>query len=240
MSALIVRGANVPIDSSFAVRTFKDGEHRFPTKGKRAEATELVVHESVTRSTADTVGVLKRRGLSVHLLIGADGAVSQHADVATDVMWHAGAHNTRSFGVEVVTPYYPSYLKPGLPWDRVIDAPWAHKGAYVLPTPAQAESLAELVRWAVTTRAAGLKVPRAWPGLSQGTFALGTIKAAQKSRPGILAHHYFAHSDGAWLVFYAWLRLEMSMAPSLAFEEAAKRATAVRRADVRDLITAAQ
>ena len=66
------------------------------------------------------------------------GAFTQHGDLATEILWHASQHNGPSFGVEVVNPYYPSYLKPGLPWDRVIKAPWAHKGEYVLPTPAQA------------------------------------------------------------------------------------------------------
>jgi len=139
--------------------------------------------------------------------------------------------------VEVVNPYYPSYLKPGLPWDHVIKAPWAHKGEYVLPTPAQAEAVTALVRWTTSASTPGIAVPRVWPGLRDGHFALGLVPAAANAPlPGVLAHQYFGHADGSMLVLYAWLRLEAGLAPDVAFEEAVKRATGVRRADVRDLL----
>ncbi|MCB9604871.1 MAG: N-acetylmuramoyl-L-alanine amidase, partial [Sandaracinus sp.] len=147
MSGFIVGGVAV-CAPGLVVRNFaEDAVHRFPSKGKRARAVELVIHETVTRNVDSTIAVLKKRGLSVHLVMGADGALTQHGDLATDILWHASQHNGPSFGVEVVNPYYPSYLKPGLPWERVIKAPWAHKGEYVLPTPAQAEAVAALVRW---------------------------------------------------------------------------------------------
>ena len=116
----IVSGvATCPVDG-LSVRTFaEDGVHRFASKGKRARVTELVIHETVTRSVDSTIAVLKKRGLSVHLVMGADGALTQHGDLATDIFWHASQHNGASFGVEVVNPYYPSYVKPGLPWSRV-------------------------------------------------------------------------------------------------------------------------
>ncbi|OQX69643.1 MAG: hypothetical protein B6A08_04525 [Sorangiineae bacterium NIC37A_2] len=195
------------------------------------------MHETVTRSVDSTIAVLKKRGLSVHLVMDADGALTQHGDLATDILWHASQHNGASFGVEVVNPYYPSYLKPGLPWSRVIKAPWAHKGEYVLPTPAQAEAVAALVRWATSAPAPGIAVPRVWPGLRDGRFALGLVDAAAKAPlPGVLAHQYFGHADGSMLVLYAWLPIEAGLAPDIAFEEAVKRATGVRRADVRDLL----
>ena len=76
----IVSGvATCPVDG-LAVRTFaEDGVHRFPSKGKRARAVELVVHETVTRSVDSTIAVLKKRGLSVHLVMGADGALTGYA-----------------------------------------------------------------------------------------------------------------------------------------------------------------
>ena len=107
--------ATCPVEG-LSIRTFaEDGVHRFPSKGKRARAVELVIHETVTRSVDATIAVLKKRGLGVHLVMGADGALTQHGDLATDILWHASQHNGPSFGVEVVNPYYPSYLKPGLP-----------------------------------------------------------------------------------------------------------------------------
>jgi len=237
MSGFIVGGAAV-CAPGLVVRNFaEEGVHRFPSKGKRARAVELVIHETVTRSVDSTIAVLKKRGLSVHLVMGADGALTQHGDLATDILWHASQHNGASFGVEVVNPYYPSYLKPGLPWSRVIKAPWAHKGEYVLPTPAQAEAVAALVRWTTSAPAPGIAVPRVWPGLRDGRFALGLVPAAAKAPlPGVLAHQYFGHADGSMLVLYAWLRLEAGLAPDVAFEEAVKRTTGVRRADVRDLL----
>jgi len=233
----IVSGvATCPVEG-LSVRTFAEGGvHRFAARGTRARATELVIHETVTRSADSTIAVLKKRGLSVHLVMGADGALTQHGDLATDILWHASQHNGASFGVEVVNPYYPGYLKPGLPWSRSIKAPWAHKGEYVLPTPAQAEAVAALVRWALSAPAPGIAVPRVWPGLRDGYFALGLVAAAEKPVPGVLAHQHFGHADGALLVLYAWLRLEAGLSSDAAFEEAVKRATGVRRADVRDLL----
>ncbi len=237
MSSLIVNGSATCAPKGVVVRTFADdGVHRFASKGKRVRATELVIHETVTRSVDDTLAVLKTRGLSVHLVLGPDGTLTQHGDLATDVLWHASQHNGPSFGVEVVNPYYPRMLKSGLPWERVINAPWAHEGQYVLPTPAQAEAVAALARWTTSAPAPGIEVPRSWPGLRDGQFALGPVAEATKPVPGVIAHHYFGHADGAWLVLYAWLRIEAGLAPDAAFEEAVKRTTAVRRADVRDLL----
>lgn len=236
MSGFIVGGVKV-CAPDLVVRNFvDDGVYRFVSKGTRARATELVIHETVTRSADSTIAVLKKRGLGVHLVMDADGALTQHGDLATDILWHASQHNGASFGVEVVNPYYPSYLKPGLPWSRVIKAPWAHKGEYVLPTPAQAEAVAQLVKWTLSAPAPGITVPRVWPGLRDGHFALGLVAAAAKPVPGVLAHQYFGHADGSLLVLYAWLRLEAGLSPDAAFEEAVKRATGVRRADVRDLL----
>ena len=118
MSGLVIGGVAVCGPAGTSIRTFLDeGVVRFASKGKRARATELVIHETVTRSVASTISVLKKRGLSVHLVMGPDGELTQHGDLAKDVLWHAGPnHNRPSFGVEVVNPYYPRNLKPGLPW----------------------------------------------------------------------------------------------------------------------------
>ena len=56
--------------------------------------------------------------------------------------------------------------------------------------------------------------------------------------PGIYAHTYFHHADGAWLALYAWLRLEAGMRECIAYEEAIRRATGVRRhVDLADLMS---
>jgi len=239
VTGLVVGGVATCAPEGVAVRTFLEaGVVRFASKGKRTRATELVIHETVTRSVASTIAVLQKRGLSVHLVMGPDGELTQHGDLATEVLWHAGkVHNRPSFGVEVVNPYYPRNLKPGLPWSRVIDAPWAHEGHYVLPTAAQAEAVCSLIRWTTSLSAPGIEVPRTWVGLNKGAMRLGPVAAATKPVAGVLAHQYFGHADGAWLVLYAWMRLEAGLAPEVAFDEAVRRATGARRSvDVRDLL----
>lgn len=187
--------------------------------------TELIVHETVTRSAAATVKVLQDRGLSVHLIMAPDGTLTQHGDLGDEILWHASQHNGQSVGVEVVNPYYPRGLRPGLPWTRTIRAGWAHEGQYVLPTPAQAEAVARLVAWITSPAAQGLSIPQRWIGVSDGRLVMARKPGAETIAPGIYAHTYFNHADGAWLVLYAWLRLETGMAPSEAYEDAVRRAS---------------
>lgn len=234
-SSFIVDGKRVRCPEGLACRgTFDPSAPRLSSSRRRTHVTELVVHESVTRSAGATVRVLRMRRLGVHLVLDPEGELSQHADLVRDVVAHAGStHNGPSIGVEVVNPYYPRLLRPGLAWGRTIRAPWAHEGRYVLPTPAQAESVAMLVRWLTSGPVPGIAVPRRWVGLADGRMALGRVADARRASAGILAHHYFGHSDGAWLVLYAWLRLEAD-----AFEEAVRRAEGARGfADLRDLIS---
>lgn len=237
--SFIVAGEVLDPPAGLDLRSFRGPNvHRFSGR-ERAGSTvsEVVVHESVTRSAADTVAVLKRRGLGVHLIVAEDGRVTQHGDLALDRLAHAGGHNGPSVGVEVVNPYYPTHLRDGLPWSRVIDAPWAHRDRYVLPTPEQAEATARLVGW-LTSPAAVLSIPRTWRGLDGTRLAMGRVSGSDERRPGIWAHHYFHHADGAWPVLYAWLRLEAGLAPCAAYEEAVHRATgARRRVELDDLMT---
>ena len=159
----------------------------------------------------------------------ADGRVTQHGDLANDRLAHAGGHNGPSVGIEVTTPYYESYLRAGLPWSRVIDAPWAHRDRYVVPTPEQAEAMARLIGWLTSPDAKGLSIPRTWTGLDGTRLAMGRIADGDQRRPGVWAHHLFHHADGSWPVLYAWLRLEAGLAPCAAYEEAVRLATGARR-----------
>lgn len=236
---LIVASEELEPPQGLLVRNFRDPSVvRFKGRSRVGRrVTELILHETVTRSVAATVKVLMRRGLGVHLIVGPDGDVTQHGDLADDRLAHAGGHNGPSVGVEVVNPYYPYLLRDELPWRRTIKAPWAHKGEYVLPTPAQAEATAKLADWITSPNAAGLHVPRAWCGLDGARLSMGRIADGDTRRPGIWAHTYFHHADGAWLVLYAWLRLEAGLAPCVAYEEAARRAEGQRRVDLADLMT---
>jgi len=177
---LVVAGKELEPPKCLHVRNFRDpAVVRFKGRSRVGRrVTELIVHETVTRSVAATVRVLMRRRLGVHLIVGPDGDVTQHGDLAHDRLTHAGGHNGPSVGIEVVNPYYPYLLKGELPWRRTIKAPWAHKGEYVLPTPAQAEATAKLASWIASPRADGLHVPRTWCGLDDGArLSMGDRKS---------------------------------------------------------------
>ena len=240
--AFIVAGKPIDPSPGLDVLNFNAaGVHRFRCRDRAGKpVTELVIHETVTRSAEETVSVLKKRRLSVHLILDEHGRFTQHGDLANDNLAHASQHNVASVGIEVVNPYYPSYLKPGMPWSTVIDAPWAHKKKYVLPTPSQAEAVARFVEW-VTSPASGLAIPRTWIGLAGTKLAMAEVESAAKLKPGVYAHHYFGHADGSLLVLYAWLRLEAGLAREAAFAEAVRQGTGVRwNVDLADLITAAK
>ncbi len=237
---LIVAGADVPAPAGLRVRNYRDAEvTRFAGRDRTGRVvSELILHETVTRSVDSTVKVLLKRKLGVQLIIGPDGEVTQHGDLAHDRLAHAGGHNGPSVGIEVVNPYYPKYASAKLPWKRIIDAPWAHQRRYVVPTPEQAEATAQLVRLLTSGVVEGLSIPCTWRGLSGTRLAMSRLADGDQRVPGVYAHTYFHHADGAWLALYAWLRLEAGMPECIAYEEAIRRATGVRRfVDLADLMS---
>jgi hypothetical protein len=196
----------------------------------------LVIHETVTRSAETTHKVLVRRGLSVQLVGTPTGELVQHADLDRAAEHAGGARNPFALGLEVVNPYYPHLLpKKNSPWAALIDAPWAHKGQYVIPTRSQAEACAAWIAFA-TAPGSPLGIPREWPGLRGGRMSMGRLQRPADTHRGILAHTYFGHADGAWLVLYAWLRIEAKLGELEAYQEAVCRAAGVRHVDVRDLL----
>jgi peptidoglycan hydrolase-like protein with peptidoglycan-binding domain len=200
--------------------------HRFHNKKRSSSVVnEFIVHETVTRSVSDTVQVLNKRGLGVHFIMGADGKITQHGDLLDDLLWHASQHNPVSVGIEVVNPYYPKYLKDGMPWTKIINAGWAHNGRYVVPTSQQAEAVTRLIAWITSSKAKGLSIPRKWIGLQGNKLAMEQVSGADKRSPGVYAHSYFNHADGSWLILYAYLRIEKGRTPSQAYNEAIRLAT---------------
>lgn len=240
IDTLIVAGTDVVVPAGLRVRNYRDPDvTRFKGRDRTGRGvSELILHETVTRSTAATVRVLLKRKLGVQLIVGPDGAITQHGDLAQDRLAHAGGHNGPSVGVEVVNPYYPKYASAKLPWKRIIEAPWAHQRRYVVPTPEQAEATAQLVRLLTSDDVEELSIPRTWRGLSGTRLAMSRLADGDQRVPGIYAHTYFHHADGAWLVLYAWLRLEAGMPEWIAYEESIRRATGVRRfVDLADLMS---
>jgi hypothetical protein len=239
IDALIAAGCDVEVPG-LRVRNFRDPEVvRFKGQSRAGRVVnELILHETVTRSTAATVSVLLKRKLGVQIIVGPDGEITQHGDLAHDRLAHAGGHNGPSVGIEVVNPYYPKYTSAKLPWQRVIDASWAHQKRYVVPTPEQAEATTRLVRLLTAGDIAGLAIPRTWRGLTGTRLSMNRLADGDVRKPGIYAHTYFHHADGAWLVLYAWLRIEAGLTPCDAYGEATRRATGTRRyVDLADLMS---
>lgn len=210
------------------VSTWEDGEHRFPVKRARERVTECMLHETVTTSLAATVRAINSRKLGVQFIVAPDGSVSQHGDAVTDMQEHVGSHNGAAVGIEVVTPYYPTGMPAGGPWRDVLEAPWAHRGRYVVPTLEQAESTCLLVSWMTAGTVPGLDIPREWVGLRNGQWRM-TQLTPSTPRPGIWSHQQVGgHADGSWLALYSWLRLAVGMGPLDARAEAVVLATGSR------------
>jgi len=231
LPSLIIGGERHPI-ADLAVSTWLDGDDVVAFDGADRvgrSITELIVHESVTWSRADTERVLLRRGLGIHLMVDVDGHVTQHGDLADDRLAHAAGHNGPSVGLEVITPYYPPKLRwrGGRHGRKVIKAPWAHKRRYVVPTKLQLESVAMLIE-ALTGDAAPLAIPRAWVGLRNGRLRMGLLGNGRTRQSGIWAHHYSAHADGAFPVLYAYLRIEEGLPITQAYARAVELATGAR------------
>lgn len=203
----------------------------------RSSATKFVLHE--TTGTRNPFEYLRGKRLSVQFVIEADGVVRQHADAAS-FCEHVGSHNGVSVGVEVVSPYYPDRRPKSGPWDTVIEAPWAHKGLYVVPTAPQAEAAAQLTQMVCAHPHWRLEVPLVHRGLRGRRFMLSEL--SPDGRPaGVYAHqHLGGHADGAWLALYTWMRLAVGMQPEDAYAEAIARVTGARGSiDVGDLLAGA-
>lgn len=238
---LVCRGVPVAAEGLRARNFLEDGTERLKASGRRDRAVALILHEVTGRTVKGTLDRLRSKGYGIHAIVSPEGELTQHCDVVADLVSHALGHNNHSIGVEVVSPYYPRVLRPGDPWTRVIDAPWAHEKRYVLPTLAQAEATSRFVEWCLSAPTPDIAIPRHWPALSGGTFMLGPVAACAKPVAGVYAHHHVGnHADGAWLCLYAWLRLEAGLDVETAYEEAARRATGTRgRVDVSYLVPTA-
>lgn len=228
-NAILIGGKEYEPPAGLTVRNYQDpAVHRFVNRARTPQVVDaVVVHETVTTSWSSTVEVLKARGLGVHFIVDEHGVANQHADLLTDEMWHATTFNGRSVGIETVNPYEPQFDYAGSPWPNEIAAPWAVGGKYVLPTPAQAEAVSQLFDFLSSAAANPLTIPQLWPGF-QGThrLSLGRVAKDEKAEnAGLHAHMYFGHADGAWLVLYAWLRLEAMLDPEPAYAKARELAT---------------
>lgn len=225
MGGIVIHEQELAAPYGMQVMNFKSGgQFRFINQRRAGEVNELILHETVTSSAKATLDVIQQRNLGVHFIVGPDGTVYQHGDLRDDFLWHAAEHNPKSVGIEVVNPYYPEYMpKSGL-WAKVIKAPWAHKGKYVVPPAEQAEVVSQLVDWLTSESAVGLSIPKSWVGMSGQKMCVARTPKSQLG-PGVYAHMYFGHADGSWLALYTWLRLVAGLPADVAYEAACGLAT---------------
>ena len=239
--SVIIDGKEIATPAGLSVTNFRSpGVHRFAkARRRRRPVGQIIIHETTGSSVdpAHAFKSLRSRDLSVHLIAAPDGRITQHGDLLRDVLDHAWRnHNPVSVGIEVMNPYYPARRKAG-PWNQIIPAGWADMKRYVVPTPQQAEATSQLIKWITSPAAEGLSIPRVWIGVRDGHMAMNRVPRDRRASPGvrahtspgIWAHTYFGHADGAWLVLYAWLRLEACYSPRDAYEEAIRLSLTAKR-----------
>lgn len=224
---LVVTGflsGGVRCNIEMPVAIHKDDDFKVKKKRKHV-VTQIVVHENVGpdhdvledeegEEDDRTEKTLEKKGLGLHFMIGIPdddfdaSQVVQHNDLH-DLLFHAGPLNTRSIGIEIINPYYPPASLKRLPWKHVIDAKWAHKKRYLLPTQAQMECLWRLVRGICDSSwPGGIEIPMTFVGAddNRGRLLMGMDKGIKTSTAGVWAHGYNNHADGFFPVLYCWLR----------------------------------
>ncbi len=178
----------------------KTKKSKLGSRPRNQAITQVVVHESDTRSSAETEAALGHRHLSAHYTVDADGSVARLVPESR-VASHAGAHNARSVGIEVSNPDYGRDARPG---QQVIRAPWMDKGSYAVPPREQTEST-----WRLTQDIARRNnVPVSFPAERGDSFRMTSISSDQANQPGIISHAQLSgnKADGSFEVLYGAIR----------------------------------
>lgn len=210
-NAVILHGARVLLPEAVlaaggsGATYLDDGEPAFRSKPRGRPLTHLVLHETCGSTAAGCKATLLRRGYGVQLILGPDGRLSCHGDLATAVMAHANQVNPTSVGIEVVSPYAPAYARP--PFGPTIPAEWwtwvpaGGQRAYVLPTPTQLAVLQALVPWLCALTGIPYAFPTIGLNARQRKIPGWDAKPAAVPAPGVVPHCSFAdHADGEYLL----------------------------------------
>jgi hypothetical protein len=189
---------------------------------------EIVVHETEGaikgKDHTDVMSYFTRAdiNLGVHFVIDRYGLITQHADVLTEMPYHAGKiHNPYSVGIEIMNPVGEVSLAP--PGATILqNVEWTNSNKYVVPSPLQLESFHALVTW--LTSNSRLLIPSTWIGHNavKNTMRMSRVwkvpgQVLEPARAGIWAHAYFDHSDAAFPVLYSFLRTKRGMPPDVAY-----------------------
>jgi len=178
---------------------------------RRRPLTQIVLHE--TAAPPGSVGRLinyfnqPHKMLGVHIVV--DGGAHAHLLTSPDLaVAHADGgkasttHNDSSLGVEFMHAYYPDGK------GQVIDAPWAHKGKYLLPSLQRLEALFAAVDYACTA----FGVPKIYPMHLSAGGRWGRARGHEEAS-GIMAHARWNHADGLFQEAYCRLRHAGLIAP---------------------------
>tara|TARA_S200002703_G_scaffold129319_1_gene116333 strand:+ start:2032 stop:3474 length:1443 start_codon:yes stop_codon:yes gene_type:complete len=193
-------------------------EQKFTGKDRDLDKIKhFVIHDTVSTTSEETINQIKSKGYGIHYVVSESGTLITTGEWK-ERLGHAGAYNSTSIGVEVVNPAYVSNLGGDTTWnDSLIKpAPWAwtedyrNTKTFIVPTAKQMETVWNLCQ-IVTSPETGMKIPLEFIGLDkqQNTFVMtgrNPYSKLDKSKPGILAHSYLKHGDGAATVLYCFLR----------------------------------
>jgi len=206
MSCFIINGLFVDPPKELNVTNWiEDNEPKFKAKGRTKHLKHFVLHENAGRSAKNCKNTIIRKGYGVHLILARDGKISQHGDLAIEVMIHANQLNKTSIGIEVINPYAPMLAK-GMNYDTIPAEWWTwcpdkKDRNYVLPTKKQLETLKILVPFLCKE----LNIPYEFPTSNLNRKQRKVKRTGWRKQripgPGVVAHRDFAkHSDGRYLL----------------------------------------
>jgi hypothetical protein len=207
--AVIIHGARVPLPPEVfaaggsASNYLDDGEPAFRRKPRVRALQHFVLHETCGNTASGCKDTLIRKGYGVQLILGPEGRLSCHGDLATDVMVHGNQLNPTSIGIEVVNPFCPSYARK--PFGATIPAEWwtwipaGGEKKYVLPMPIQMAVLKAFVPWLCGVLGIPFVFPTAGLNAKKRKIDGWDSKPAVVPSPGVIEHRSFAsHADGRY------------------------------------------
>lgn len=207
-NCIIINGKKVELPKTMvesgyvATNYLDDGEPRFSRRKRKSALKHFVEHETCGGSADGCKRTLKNKGYGVQLIMDPWGRISCHGDLVLDHMVHANQLNKSSFGIEVVNPYSPMYVRKSdeALWSKRIPRQWwtwVPRGAprqYVCPTDDQIKSMKIFAPWVV--EAVGL--------FSYDFPTVHRKKGSAKIKwpgSGVVAHTDFAsHADGRYML----------------------------------------
>jgi hypothetical protein len=226
---IIVAGEHVVLPDSFlkagltASNYLDDGEPHFKRKKRVKPLDNFVIHETCGNTASGCKRTLKNKGYGVQLILAANGHLSCHGDLATEVMIHANQLNNVSFGMEIVNPYSPIFVSDEAIWFDFLKAQWwtwipskksesikkllKRKGLlnvpkmYVKPTKAQMAASRLIVPWICHLTGVPYRFPTMGLSKKKRKIIGWNFKPKAKPGPGVVSHRDFAcHADGRYIL----------------------------------------